>query len=227
LPVTWRDGWPMILDQGKTIPWIATAPIINNNVDHTPLTGNFTWRDDFDTAALRTEWVQLRAPKTKWWNLASPGVLSIEPLTASLADKTNSSFLGRRQQHQHFDFSASLVTPVNDSITTGIAAFQSDHYWLYLGVKRSSNQLQIFLEERRGENQRILTSKMIATTSSLRLRIRGNADRYSFDYAKDDTWTTLAAEQDATLLSTQVAGGFVGTLLGPYARDEKAGAARQ
>ena len=52
----------------------------------------------------------------------------------------------------------------------------------------------------------------------IQLKIQGRADRYDFLYA-DGTggWKTLAADQDGRILSTNVAKGFVGTMLGLYA----------
>jgi len=54
----------------------------------------------------------------------------------------------------------------------------------------------------------------------LRLLIKGNGGRYSFFYDAGDGWQLLHDNDDASILSTEVAGGFVGTVLGPYARQE-------
>jgi alpha-N-arabinofuranosidase len=226
LPVTWRDGWPVILEKGRVIPWTLAAPLPRHApaeapVTALPLSGNFISRDEFNKPALDPQWMQLRVPTRNWWDLAAmPGQLRIEPLATSLAQQVNPSFLGRRQQHMHFDFSSALTPPQEEGVSAGIAAFQSDEYWLFLGTRRVGGQLQLFLERRRGAEESLVASMAIETPDALRLRIRGDAGRYSFEFAADNSteWTTLAADQDATLLSTQVAGGFVGTLLGPYAR---------
>ena len=51
----------------------------------------------------------------------------------------------------------------------------------------------------------------------------GDEKVLAFAFATDDAgeWRTLVPEADATLLSTQVAGGFVGSLLGVHARIEQ------
>jgi alpha-N-arabinofuranosidase len=55
----------------------------------------------------------------------------------------------------------------------------------------------------------------------LTLKIRGESAAYSFLYATDGKpWQTLRDNDDGTILSTDVAGGFVGATLGPYARRE-------
>ena len=48
----------------------------------------------------------------------------------------------------------------------------------------------------------------------------GVRDRYSFHYDTGQGWQPVRENDDASLLSTEVAGGFVGTVLGPYARQE-------
>jgi alpha-N-arabinofuranosidase len=45
-----------------------------------------------------------------------------------------------------------------------------------------------------------------------------HGDRYTFSFAvAPDSWTELARDVDGTVLSTKVAGGFVGAMLGLYA----------
>ena len=49
------------------------------------------------------------------------------------------------------------------------------------------------------------------------LTIRANGGTMAFDYRAGGAGRTLAADVDARFLSTEAAGGFVGTLVGPYA----------
>jgi alpha-N-arabinofuranosidase len=54
--------------------------------------------------------------------------------------------------------------------------------------------------------------------ATLYLRIRARGARYDFSYAyRPDAWVLLKGDADGTILSTRVAGGFVGTMLGMYA----------
>ena len=54
LPVTWKDGWPVILEHGKAIPYTLRA---RKRMAHAKdaggdaLSGNFTRRDEFDGRA--------------------------------------------------------------------------------------------------------------------------------------------------------------------------------
>jgi len=50
------------------------------------------------------------------------------------------------------------------------------------------------------------------------LKIEAARDKYSFSYAeKKNQWKVLKNDVDGKFLSTNVAGGFVGTLFGVYA----------
>jgi alpha-N-arabinofuranosidase len=54
------------------------------------------------------------------------------------------------------------------------------------------------------------------------LQIRGDGAVYSFHVDADGRgWKALRENEDGRILSTAVAGGFVGTYLGPYARIDR------
>ena len=271
LPVTWRDGWPLILARGEGIPYIAAAPheatapnatasdasraldgaaapnatgsdaprasdgatapnatmaldARDGNSPAAPTTGNFTWRDDFGSRSLRPEWLQVRVPKQPWADLGSrPGWLTIHPLPATLDSLTNPSFLARRQQHLVFDASTELETPTRAGIAAGLAAFQSENAWYFLGVRRGAG-LEVFLEKRGGAHTETIAHAGLPDTPHLKLKISGNARAYSFYFDADGSgWKPLKEGDDGAILSTDVAGGFVGTVVGPYARSESGG----
>jgi alpha-N-arabinofuranosidase len=56
-----------------------------------------------------------------------------------------------------------------------------------------------------------------ATAGPVTLTIRADKDRMAFDYQTDAGKSTLAENVDVRFLSTKAAGGFVGTVVGPYA----------
>ncbi len=75
-----------------------------------------------------------------------------------------------------------------------------------------------------GRSTRTLASREVPVPAALRLKIAGNESDYAFSF--DWRWAglaTAAGEVDGTVLSTDRAGGFVGALLGPFARDERNG----
>ena len=99
-------------------------------------------------------------------------------------------------------------------------------FWalVFLGVTLADGRPVIELQERAGPRTQGRTA-VIATApfegspdATLYLRIRARGARYDFSYAyRPDAWVLLKGDADGTILSTKVAGGFVGTMLGMYA----------
>jgi alpha-N-arabinofuranosidase len=244
LPVTWRDGWPVILPKGETIPYVLPGPkFMASGASQAPYGGNFTWRDEFDSRTLDSAWLHVRVPKTEWADLrARPGALTIHPLAEPLSTLKNPSFLGRRQQHLAFDASTALELPKNAGTAAGIAVFQGEKYWYFLGTRQTNAGTEVFLERQKGHGVETLAKAVAAasgkpaqdpqarqtpaaggasSTTPLRLRVSGDGPAYSFFYDADGKgWQPLKRDEDGTILSTNTAGGFVGVVLGPYARAE-------
>lgn len=223
LPVTWKDGWPVILERGKTIPYTVAAPKLPNvHPDAPPLSGNFTWRDEFDQARLDSAWLQLRAPTRQWFDLsAERGRIRLAPGSERLDSKSNPAYLARRQQHLSFDASTALRLPAQGGVAAGIAAFQGDDHWYFFGARRAGESVQIFLEKKSGATAKQVASVNIkqASNADLKPRITAHGRDYSFYYDAAG-WQPLLEKDDGSILSTEVAGGFVGTTLGPHARIE-------
>jgi xylan 1,4-beta-xylosidase len=173
--------------------------------------------------------VQVRTPRAPWLDLQSrPGWLTIHALPTSLDTLGNPSFLARRQQHTNFEASTALELPPTGGVAAGIAVFQNENYWYFLGVRRHDGQLQIFLEKDTGHGATIAASTAASAPApasgiaGIRLKVTAQARRYSFFYGSDNGgWQILLQDDDGVFLSTDVAGGFVGTVLGPYARADE------
>jgi xylan 1,4-beta-xylosidase len=189
-----------------------------------PLTGNFTWRDTFAEPVLSPLWVFMRTPRETWWSLTStPGALSLSPRPDSLQQKGNPSFVGRRLQHANFTAIASLQLPSTSGVAAGLAAFQSENYYFFLAVRRHEGTTEIFLERAAGGSPQTVASATLTEPvhRQIVLRIAGAGKAYSFYYAaQPGVWATLKESEDGSILSTAVAGGFVGTMLGLHARIE-------
>jgi alpha-N-arabinofuranosidase len=81
--------------------------------------------------------------------------------------------------------------------------------------------VQIFLEKKNGETVQQLAAVPLqrAADADIKLKIVGQGREYSF-YYEADGWQPLLKNDDGSILSTEVAGGFVGATLGPHARLE-------
>jgi alpha-N-arabinofuranosidase len=229
LPVDWRGDWPMILPQGELIPYVGQRPVLGaEQAPGQTLTGNFTWRDDFDAETIDQRWLTLRSFDRSWITLED-GQLRLDALRVGLHSLEQPSFLTRRQQHLRYRASVQLRVPADPDVAAGIAAFQNESHHYFLGVQRGNSGYEIFLEQAAaGAPQRIRTASIdLAAGAPLILAIDGDAGRIGFGYRRPDhprepagpaTESWLARELDGKLLSTAVAGGFVGTTVGVYAR---------
>jgi alpha-N-arabinofuranosidase len=132
----------------------------------------------------------------------------------------NASFLARRQQHLHFDASTQLESIPQKGVSAGLAAFQNEKYWYFLGATHTQDSAIVFLERKAGTDGESFTRVIRASTAPLRLRISAAGSNYSFYYDVGQGWQALRENDDGSILSTEVAGGFVGTVLGPFARQE-------
>ncbi|MBN6150568.1 glycoside hydrolase family 43 protein [Xanthomonas sp. AmX2] len=224
LPVAWRDGWPSILPAGEPIPYVASGPAgLRAAAAQAPMSGNFDWRDEFDAPALDRRWLFLRVPKRDWWDLrARPGWLTLAPDASGLDGDGNPAFLAHRQQHTRFEASTVLAPPGDAAISAGLAAFQNADAWYTLGVRRDGGRMQVFVDKRAGAATRTVARRTIDTAPTLRLKIAGDGGRYGFAFDAGDGrgWQWLLRDDDAGMLSTALAGGFVGATIGPYARRE-------
>jgi alpha-N-arabinofuranosidase len=218
LPVTWQDGWPIILRQGVEVPRsVYLEDGRANNLQWGKVVPVSPERDEFDGKST-TEWLQVYVPKKKWFGIGQ-GALWVEPQGVRLDEKRNSSFLARRQQDQRFEASTELGN-LPPRVTAGLAAYQNSDHWYFLGTRSNGEQQQVYLERRDGKETRLIAEKLVTTSKPLRLRIRGDRQQYSFDYDTGPGWTALVEDDDGSFLSTEKAGGFVGTVLGPYARQD-------
>ncbi|HEY0924290.1 glycoside hydrolase family 43 protein [Rheinheimera pacifica] len=230
LPVSWQDGWPHILPAGETIPYRLAAPTSLATVPVAqPLTGNFSWQDDFSASTLDLQWNTLRKFDQSWLSFNNQQ-LSLKP-GVSLSSFDQPAFIGRRQQHMHFEASTQLQVPAatanqaSAGASAGIAAFQNETHHYYMGVRNKADGKELFLEKAAGaEPQQIAALPLTSDATQIRLKISGQAGSINFYYALgNDDWQAVTTTQDAQILSTQVATGFVGTMLGLHSRQETGG----
>ena len=227
LPVNWDEGWPRITGPGETIPYVLERPDLPTEPESgPPMTGSFSVEESFDGEALPLDWMSLRNTRTPWMQLEN-GALLLEARPVGLGDFANPSYVGRRQQHMNARASTIVeFIPRQDGDRAGLVALQNDEFWYFIGLARQDGEDRILVERRAGPDDpaggEILASIPFAPApgTPLRLAIQARGGEYDFLYATgpDAEWTPLLENADGTVLSTRIAGGFVGVTLGLYAR---------
>lgn len=220
LPVSWKDGWPRILPAKQAIPLTVPRPDLPAPaIAAKSLAGDHAYRETFDGTGLGMEWVGLRTPHRPVYRLER-GELLLQGTTA-LGDLSSApAFVGRRQQHHDARISVDLrFLPSAEGDRAGLAAVQSDKAYLFFGVLRREGRAWIAALVRDGEaSERLIASQpMPGGDGKLTLALHAQGGRMRLSYTADGKERMLAENVDARFLSTKAAGGFVGTVIGPYA----------
>lgn len=221
MPVRWEDGWPRITNPGELVPWEApAAKLPRQPKGPVPLNGDFTLREEFNSARLPPYWMMLRNPAGSWWRIGE-GALELDPRPVGLGDDGNPSLVARRQQHLNASATTQLrFRPASDNAEAGLVAMQSDEYYYFIGVGRHRGRAVVRVRQRAGDKQATLAEAPLAGSSPVQLRISARGPRYDFAWSPDGRhWRTLVRNADGTILSTKTAGGFVGAVFGLYAHD--------
>lgn len=226
MPVRWIDGWPVLTSGNELVPYTARRPELPVQPEPAmPTAGNFTIREEFD-GPLPGYWLMLRTPRETWYDLKSgPGAIRIKARPASIGAFAQPSYLGRRQQHMYATATTAMrPTLPRNGDRAGLIALQNDEYYYFFGLENANGHLQLALRRRAGSGSPVDGNIIKSTTlpeasiPSIELRIEARATEYDFWFRLPDRdWELFARNLDGTILSTEIAEGFVGATIGMYA----------
>lgn len=226
LPVTWRDGWPVVLPRGERIPIAVDRPALPRDAQPVPTTGPFEWTERFTGARLPPQWMTIHPPKQSWFASGREG-LRITPSSTPLGAHGSGgqpAYLAHRLQHHKATLTTTLAPyqPARGELA-GLALFQNESHHYVLGVEHDEQGIAVALYRRASKDeaptgQRLARIALPASTQTVSLRYELDGPRLDVFYAaKPNQWQPVATGLDASILSTDVAGGFIGTTFGPYA----------
>lgn len=212
VPVCWEDGWPVFSPGKGRVEFEYPGPKLPQQTWPQPQA-----RDDFDSASLAFHWNALRASPDRFANLSErPGFLRLRLQPERLAENASPSFIGRRHQHIRFYAQAEFeFLPGSQNECAGLALTQSPDFH-YLFVVTLQDEPVIQLVKRAAGVEQILAHAPVSVPR-IRLKVEAREQAYSFYYADEaGTWQALLEGVDGRILSTPVAGGFLGAYLGMY-----------
>ncbi|WP_224995744.1 glycoside hydrolase family 43 protein [Cesiribacter sp. SM1] len=234
-PVRWVGGWPIINPDYEEVQYAYPIPKLPASAaSAVPLNGNFTYRDNFDTESLPLHWSFARTPRTQWYSLAEPaGSLTVALRPETLSGTRNPSFVARRQQHWTGSASTKMqFNPAAANEFAGMALFQGEQNYYAFGktLNAAGEPVVQLLKSIKapaaggdGATEVVAEQKLSPRERNKPLFLKYVFDKgtLSFHYAtKEGDWKLLQEGVDGTFLSTRVAGGFVGTTVGPYATSQ-------
>ncbi|MDX3633186.1 glycoside hydrolase family 43 protein [Streptomyces europaeiscabiei] len=212
VPVEWVDGWPVVGELSTVMPappWPLQPPAAAPER-----------RDDFDVTELSPHWISLRRrPSEDCTTKERPGWLTLRARGGSL-DDADVTFVGRRQRHRSCRV-RTLVDAAEGQGGLAVRLDESHHY----SVEVTAGQVQV--RARIGPLNTVVASRPVPSGPVV-LRVetvpvetmkdaRTGPDLVSLGFEEPDGTFVELASLDGRYLSTEVAGGFTGRVLGLFA----------
>jgi alpha-N-arabinofuranosidase len=226
-PVSWHDGWPVVLPHGERVPAIATRPDLPAGKATLPTSGPFGWSEHFTGTTLPLAWMTINASQQRWYATGKQG-LRITPSATPLGDYASGqpAYIGHRLQHHKATVDTTLdPRSLAAGEQAGLALLQNEtHFYAAMRVV-DGDGTAVVLYRRAGKDQPqtgvpVARIALTDTAAPLRLRFQLDGPRLDAFYAVGrNSWQPLARDLDASLLSNDTAGGFTGVTFGPYVYD--------
>lgn len=224
LPVTWHDGWPMIVPEGAPVPLTGRRPdLAEAPVKGWPTAGDYTIVDRFKGPGLSPRWSMMRSSAAQWWS-AKGGSLTMVPRPVELgAEQGQPSFLAFRQAHMNAVASITLrLMPEHIGDRAGLALLQDPRSWFFLAVTREAHNRRSLHLFRRGaaadpsEGVSVADVPLPTESQPIRLQIEIKGQTYRFSYRLGNgVWRPISDDQNGMFMSTRMAHGFTGVVVGP------------
>ncbi|MBN2774662.1 MAG: glycoside hydrolase family 43 protein [Prolixibacteraceae bacterium] len=227
LPVDWSGEFPVFVNGLIPMePKLKMPEGVKNltGQDGFVPNGNFTFKDDFTAEKLDYRWIGLRGPREEFIKTSQKG-LQITPFETNIKQLAPTSTLFLRQMHDNFSYSATMdYTPQAETDLAGIVALQSESFNYVFGITKKGDEYYLLLQKNsrqrrsRETNSEIIGSAKIDIGNPVRLKVSAIGDKYEFSYSTNGTdFEIVGGTVSGDILSTDVAGGFTGCLLGLYA----------
>lgn len=221
LPVKWTDdGWPYFLNEGEAVPLVVNKPGVERGEEVT--FGNYSRTEDFNSDKLGMDWMTLRGSATSYYSLTdNPGYLTLKCADVKSSDLAELPYVCRRLNHHDFEaFTSMTFIPEHDNQSAGMLMLKDETHQYYLARVKKGDDNYIQLRRQTDKGKDILAEdKIDAKIETIDLKVKGKGLKYGFHYSLDggENWQILTDNIDAGFTSTAVAGGFTGTVIGPYA----------
>ena len=214
-PVAWsEDGWPVVNNTGTVTPRMDVKTLPPHPWPAEPS------RDDFDAAKLDVRWSFVRNLDPARLSLTErPGWLRLKGSTVTL-DDTDFPPVSVLRRQQHLDAEAATLVnfnPTREGEEAGLTLRQNERHHYEIGIRRAAaGGREVYLRYRVGGIDTVAASEPIAD-GPVRLRVRAMPEIYRFSYAVDGGPFRDLGGVETRYLASEVANGFNGVFLGPFA----------
>lgn len=222
LPVDWSGTYPVF--QNGLVPMKPELKLpdgVKNKTSESGFfpNGNFTFNDHLKNTQLDYRWIAMRGARESFITQTKNGI-KINSFPTNIKTTAPVSALFQRQQHESFEAGVSLYfKPESEKELAGITCYQSENFNYVFGITKKDKNFYIVLERtEKGTSKLIASEKINHLSKNIKLQVIAEKDEYSFNYAPDGKiFRNLGGKVSGDILSTDVAGGFTGSLIGLYA----------
>ncbi len=221
LPVDWSGEFPVFINGLIPLePKLKMPEGVTNRTGKDGFfpNGNFTFTENFASENLDYRWIGVRGPREDFINKAGNGV-QITPYKTNIKAVAPTSTLFQRQMHKNFTATATMeYMPASEQELAGLVCYQSEKFNYVFGITKKDNNYYLLLERTEDGVSEVLASTRLDEEKVVHLQVKAEGDDYRFNYSTDGSeFKNLGGTVSGDILSTNVAGGFTGSLIGLYA----------
>lgn len=209
-PVTFgEDGWFTAGDNGTT-----TKSFNINQIDN-DIVQNEKKRYTFENTNWNKEWSYLRIPNRENYKFTK-NKLSLKGTEVTLDNVDSPTFIGLRK----IDFNATIscdVCIVDGE--AGITLYMDENHHYDLAIRKNENGYEVIKRLNIGDIKSVEKTVSLNDANKISLVIHASNSNYSFNIKSEDEEINLGTAK-TRYLSSEVAGGFTGVIIGLYAYGE-------
>lgn len=209
-PITFgEDGWFTAGHNGTTLTSFETDRISDKVIQEEKKLYTFENTD------WNLDWCYLRHPWTENYELSADKI-KLNGTEVTLDVPASPTFIGLRQK----DFNAIISCDINLTHgEAGITLYMDEHHHYDLAIRKEESTYKVIERLNIGDIKSIEHEVELSNNNHAVLVIKSNSERYSFFLHADGKDILLGTAQ-TRYLSSEVAGGFTGVIIGLYACGE-------
>ncbi|BCN31088.1 glycoside hydrolase family 43 protein [Anaeromicropila herbilytica] len=201
-----EDGWFTAGDQGTTTQTFELDYVDSDVIQDEKKCYSF------ENTSWDMEWCHLRFPVDENYQLEE-NQLTLKGTNVSLDQADSPTFLGIRQR----DFNATISCDVSiNSGEAGITIYMDENHHYDLAIRKSGDGYEAMERLNIGDIKSVENSVELQAVNKATLIIKASNLNYNFFFNIDGKEIALGQAQ-TRYLSSEVAGGFTGVLIGLYA----------
>lgn len=206
-PITFgEDGWFTAGNNGTTVKSFDLKYINSNTLQNEKK--SYT----FENTEWNKEWCYIRIPNLENY-IFDKNKLILKGTKITLDDIDSPTFIGLRQK----DFNANITCDVAVSNgEAGITIYMDENHHYDLAIRKCDNGYEVIERLNVGDIKSVEKSVYIEKNNKVTLMIEAKNSYYSFGFKTKDKKINLGTAK-TRYLSSEVAGGFTGVMIGLYA----------